>query len=260
MRDVIHCERSTITEAWALVLGRATPVVPEEAAAIVFSAKQALPGLEREPAMVVAELPTHGPVAPFWSQQWSWNEGRFRARVGHRYLSVHRLADEKHPYDTYSHSLAPALEPWLDAHAKVHSHGLVLPAFEQIGYGYINDFRFPAEGFDLSKFFHVDFGVQLAGPLDGLDGVEFKFYYRDKVNHAAQVLIQIVVRPGDAVEDQLLVQTKVTATLGVRGFFSDRAQIEQEIHNAKTVAKRAFFDLATQATHDRMGAHYATPT
>lgn len=261
MREVTFCEHSTITEAWVGVLGEAVPVVPEEPAAIVHAAKRELPTLTREPAMVVAEIPRDGPVSPFWSQQWSWDHGRLRARIGHRYLSVHRFADEVDRYETFERSLAPALTPWLNACSHVYetpaSGGLqILQKVEQISYGYVNTFRADAADFDLSRIFHLTFGVDLEGVDDGLDVLDVKFHYRDQQQPATQVMIQIVVRADANPRDSLLVQTKTTATTAVHGFWKERDRIDAEILAAKSVAKRAFFEIATEATHRQMGAQY----
>ena len=250
MREVTFCEHSTLTEAWVGVLGQAVPVVPEEPAAIVHAAKRVLPTLTREPAMVVAEIPRDGPVSPFWNQQWSWEESRSRARIGHHYLSVHRFADEAHRYETFERSLAPALSPWLDACSFVYEGH----KFGQISYGYINTFSFEASDFDLSRVFHLTFGVDIEDTHHGLDVLDVKFHYRDQQRTNVDVMIQVVVH---AAYQSLMVQAKTTATATVVGLWKDRAHVEAEVRNAKSVAKRAFFEMATEATHRQMGAHYA---
>jgi hypothetical protein len=239
VREITFCERSTITEAWAVVHGRSVPVIPEEPAAIIIAVKRALPTLEREPAMVVAEVPQKGPVAPFWSQQWSWDYGRLLARIGHRYLGVHRLADEDHRYETYERSLAPAIGPWLEACAQVYDDPLIMQALEQVGYGYINTFSFPAAGFDLARVVRMELGIQLEGIHDGLDGFDVRLHYRDEDEPGARVAIHVLVQSDGPIPDTVLVRTKVTA---------------------KAVAKRAFFRLVTDETQHMMGARHGDPT
>lgn len=264
MREVTFCERSTITEAWATVFGRAVPFVPEERAAAVLVAKRSLPELSHDPALVVAEVPREGPVSPFWSQQWSWDGGRLRARVGHRYLSVHRLADETDRYETYGRSLAPALDPWLTACSSAFDDALILAAFEQVSYGYVNTFRYAAAGFDLSKAFHLNIGVELDGLDSGLGGLEVGFHYMDhSIRPATRVMIQVALRPDGPIPDadELLVETKTTATFTVaNGFWRDHDLVKRELIAAKQVAKRAFFQFATPETHREMGARYDDPT
>jgi hypothetical protein len=260
VREVTFCERSTITEAWAVVLGRPVPVILEEPAAIVMAAKRALPQLEREPAMVIAEIPQRGPVAPFWSQQWAWDEGRLRARIGHRYLGVHRLADEEHRYETYERSLAPALRSWLEACVRVYDDPLIIQALDQVGYGYINTFSFPAADFDLTKIVRMELGIELAGLHDGLDGFDVKLHYRDKLQPTARVAVQVIVQPDGPVPETLLVRTKVTAAVAQEGSWTDRAFVERQVLVAKAAAKRAFFDLVTDETREMMGAQYGNPT
>lgn len=259
MREVTFCDRSTIAEAWAVLRGRPVPIVSEEAAALAYAAKLLLPELEREPATVVAEVPRSGPVSPFWNQQWSWDGGRLRARIGHRYLSVHRFADDEHRYETYERSLQPALSPWLDACAQIYGGPLVLPAVADVSYGYINSFLFPQAGFDISQKFRLTFGLGIDGLSQGLEGLAVEFHYKDNgpdnVRSNAHVTVQVAARPEQ--DDHVRVRTVTYATLALNHrFWKDKMDLEAAIQSAKSAAKRAFFELATAETHLQMGAHY----
>jgi hypothetical protein len=255
MREVTFCERSTLTEAWVELRGRSVPIVPEEPAALVVAVRRQLPDLKREPAMVFAEVPHSGPVAPFWNQQWSWETGRLRARVGHRYLSVHRLADDEHVYESHTRSLEPAVAPWLDACAHVFDDSLIAAAVAEISYGYINTFRFPEADFDLSRSFRLTLGIELEGLGEGLEGLDLKFHYRALNQAGAQIMLQISARPEPGGE--VVVQTKTTATRASHHWlWRATPQLENEIRTVKNIAKRAFFELATEETHQLMGAHY----
>ncbi len=258
MREVTFCERSTITEAWAVLRGRPAPLVHGESAALVFAVKRALPELQREPAMVFAEIPLSGPVAPFWSEQWSWESGRLRARVGHRYLSVHRFADDEHRYETFERSFVPALTPWLIVCSQIYDDPLVIPAVAEVSFGYINTFRFSEHDFDLSRVFRLTVGFELEGLDSGLEGLDVKFHYRDGVRPRTQVMVQVAARP--EVGGEVLVRAKTTATIRLDdGFWKDKVRLEAELRDAKAAAKRAFFELATEDTHRQMGALYGNP-
>lgn len=255
MREVIQCERSTITEAWGFVVGRPAALVPQEAEAIVLHAKRALVPLVREPAVVLTELPASDLVQPFWNQQWSWDAGRFRARVGHRYLSVHCLASESRRYDTYAKSLAPAVAMWLNALSRVHAEDRGTPSeaiADQLGFGYINEFDLPSAGFDLSEHFHVDVGIQPMNPE--IDELDVHFAYR-KAMLDARVVVDLGVRSTSA--DRLSVKSKIVAIVTVEQLsFANPTRLEQEIGRARAIAKQAFFSLATPSTHERMGTIY----
>ncbi len=256
-REVTFCENSTITEAWAVVLGGPAPVVEEEAAAIALAARRKVEGLARDPVVVVTARARHSLAPPYWNQQWKWDDGRHLARIGHRFLSVHRIANDTHRYETYETSLAPALDPWLHACAEVYDDPLILQAFEHVAYGYVNTFTFPADKFDLSTVLRLDLGVDLPSAHDGLEALEIKFSFRDTILPSAHVVIQASVRPEGEAPDPIIVQTKVTAQTTVhQGFWKDIGGITDQIRAVKNVAKRNFFELTTERTREQMGARY----
>jgi hypothetical protein len=141
-REVSACERSTITEAWAFAVGLPGPFVSEEASALVLAARRRWPELTVEPA---SPPPTTDSTStlPTWNQQWSWGQRRFLARIGHRYLSVHVLADDQRPYVTYDTSLQPALLEWLQLCSRVYSDPKHQYAVDRVGFGYVNTFEEP---------------------------------------------------------------------------------------------------------------------
>ena len=95
---VTRCTNSTVTEAWATVLGAPARVSQHESGALVHMAQKKLPPLEPVPAVVLAQVGDH-PAPPFWREQFGWDNGRYLARAGHRYLSVHFLKRAE-KYDT----------------------------------------------------------------------------------------------------------------------------------------------------------------
>lgn len=261
MRRVIRCETSTITEAWATVLGLPDAFIAEEGPSLVFAARKRLPGAQVEPAVVIADIQRHQPVPPFWNHQIFWNDRRYLARVGHRHLGVHVLASETAAYETYDESFLPALEPWLRvfqdtygddvAERRVH-HGV-----DRIGYGYVNRFTYPAEGFDLSQSFKLSVGVDIDGASEGLSSLVVGFSVPEP--SGATTSAQVTIEPDRSGSDLVVVTTKIFTEVGdLPGLLLDDAVlIAEEILRAKEIAKHAFFELTTEATRTRLGAHYA---
>jgi uncharacterized protein (TIGR04255 family) len=261
MSRVIRCETPTVTEAWATVLGLPVSFIAEEGPSLVFAARKRLAGAQVEPAVVVADIQRHQPVPPFWNHQIFWNDRRFLARVGHRYLSVHFLATEAAAYETYDASFLPALEPWLRVFQDIYGNDLVehrvRHGIDRIGYGYVNRFTYPAEGFDLSRSFKLSVGVDIDGAAAGLSSLVVGFSVPE--SSGATTTTQVTIEPDRAGSDTIVVTTKVSTELGdLPGLLlDDAALIASEILRAKEIAKHAFFELTTEATRTRMGAHYA---
>ncbi len=261
MPRVIHCERPTITEAWATVLGLPVPFVPEEGPSLVFAARKRLAGAQMEPAVVVADIQRQQPVPPFWNHQVFWNDRRYLARVGHRYLGVHFLASTAAAYDTYERSFSPALEPWLQVFQEIYGNDLlehrVHHRVDRIGYGYVNRFTYPAEGFDLSQSFKLSVGVDIQSASEGLSSLVVGFSFSDP--SGAKTIAQVTIEPDRGSPDTVVVTTKVSTELGdLSGILLDEASlIAAEVVRAKEIAKHAFFELTTEATRARMGARYA---
>lgn len=261
MPPVIYCERPTITEAWATVLGLPDPFVAEEGPSLVFAARKRLAGAQVEPAVVVADIQRQQPVPPFWNHQVVWNDRRFLARVGHRYLGVHVLASAAAAYETYDKSFLPALEPWLQVFQDIYGNEplehRVHHRVDRIGYGYVNRFTYPAEGFDLSQSFKLSVGVDIESASEGLSSLVVGFSFPDP--SGATTMAQVTIEPDRGSPDTVVVTTKVSTELAdLSGMLLDEASlIAAEIVRAKEIAKHAFFELTTEATRARLGARYA---
>jgi uncharacterized protein (TIGR04255 family) len=261
MPPVIYCERPTITEAWATVLGLPEAFVAEEGPSLVFAARKRLAGAQVEPAVVVADIQRQQPVPPFWNHQIFWNDRRFLARVGHRYLSVHFLASTAATYETYDKSFLPALEPWLHVFQDIYGNDLlehrVHHRVDRIGYGYVNRFTYPAEGFDLSQSFRLSVGVDIESASEGLSSLAVSLSFPDP--SGATTTAQVTIEPDRGSQDTVVVTTKVSTELSdLSGILLDDAPlIAAEIVRAKESAKHAFFELTTEATRTRLGARYA---
>lgn len=261
MPRVILCEKPTITEAWATVLGLPDAFVAEEGPSLVFAARKRLAGAQVEPTVVVADIRPHRPVPPFWSHQVSWNDHRFLARVGHRYLGVHVLASTTAAYETYEKSFWPALEPWLQVFQDIYGNALleqrVHHQVDRISYGYVNRFTYPAEGFDLSQSFRVSVGVDVESASEGLSSLVVGFSFPDP--SGATTTAQVTIESDREGAETVVVTTKVSTEIDISGMLllDDASVIAMDILRAKEIAKRTFFELATEATRTRLGARYA---
>lgn len=198
------------------------------------------------------------PTPPFWNRQVSWDQRQFLARVGHRYLSVHFLGTSDQKYKTYEESLKPGLDRWLELFREFYNDELIRSSVNRIEYGYVNQFRFAAEHFDLSEKFKLNVGVGLESASKGLAGMDLRFQFREAAG--AFMTVQVAVGSDEDDLDRLLVTTKVSAEFAVPGplFLDEPERIRTHVHRAKEAAKRVFFEIATDSTHSLMGAQYAS--
>lgn len=258
MPRVTYCTDSTIVEAWATVLGTPEPIVAEESPGLIFAAKKKIEGLTDDPSLFVANIQRPDqPVPPFWNRQVSWHRRQFLARIGHRYLGVHFLGTDERKYETYEQSFRPGLDAWLDVFREFYD-GSSRRRVNRVGYGYVNQFRFVADGFDLSEKFKLNVGVQLESASEGLAGMDIRFEFREP--EGALMTVQVAVGQDQSEPEMLLVQTKVVAECVPLSplFLDDAETIRTQIHRAKETAKRTFFEIATESTHQLMGAQHAS--
>ena len=255
-RVVTLCTDSTVTEAWATVLGAPGPVVEDETGALVHMARKRLPPLKSVPAVVLAQFGSEA-VPPYWREQFTWDNNQFLARVGHRYLSVHFLKKADR-YDTYATSIEPAIRAWLRAAQDVFGDGPETYPVNRIGFGYVNTFEFPAKDFDLSAFFRVNLGIEVPSAGNGLSGLALRFAFVDAEVPSTQVSTQLTVQPVEQGQD-LIVAMKVRAEthLDPEYGLGSYDRVSSMIYGAKEAAKRVFFEIATEKTHHLMGAQYA---
>jgi uncharacterized protein (TIGR04255 family) len=255
--DIRYCENSTISEAWALVLGRPSPLVPDEISAVVHKAKKDIEGLTIHPSVVLVASGSTGVMPPHWQQQVSWNNDARLARIGHEYLSVHFIRQASQPkYEKFNQSLAPAIEQWLKLRGETIGNERPL---DRVVFGYVNIFAFPAESFDLSKYFKANVALDAAVANGGLQGFETTF--RVMFGCTNEVTLAIAVDSIDESADPSIPEVHirvVTRTVAQQALhdqtdFADSAVLEQ-IRVAKDRAKSLFFDFTTDETHQLMGA------
>jgi hypothetical protein len=255
---VEYCENSTITEAWAVVHGTPGLVQDSEAGALENYASKKIGKFETKPSVVIFEVKDKDNAVPsFWRRQLSWNNDIHRCRIGHRYLSVHFLKQGDRKYETYEQSLKPQIEQWLNCYKETVSGQQEQYPIEKVLFGYINLFKFPGKDFDLSRYFKVNFATGLKSADAGLGNLDITFSVLNP-----SVTINVRVSPASPDLEAIIVTTRVEAQKIVEGVcsFENDDKLLELIGEMKNAAHSVFFDLATQETHDLMGAKYVKRT
>lgn len=242
-----------------VVLGR--PSLPDagEVSAVVHAAKREIRDLVALPSLVMVEGSPQGVLPPHWQHQLTWSDGTRLARVGHQYLSVHfvRRADRE-KYETYETSLLPDLRRWLELLGAVIARAPEAYPLDRVVFGYVNTFEFAGSGFDISRYFKANIGLDIAIAQDGLRGLDAKF--RMSAGCVNEVTLGLKVDTSDvevdgATQPRVDVVTKTVAqelAFDLTAFHADR--IVEKASAAKDRAKWVFFDFATEETHRLMGA------
>lgn len=255
IKNVEYCENSTITEAWAVVQGGPGKVQDSEFGALENYASKKIGKFETKPSFVLVKHKGSDETVPaFWKKQLSWDNEKYLARIGHRYLSVHFVKQGEGKYEQYNKSLKPQVEGWLDSYKETVSGLQEQYPIENISFGYINLFKLPVKDFDLSRYFKVNFGTGVSYANNGIGALEIVFSV-----HEPETRISVRVTPDPSDSEIIIVTTRVEARKLVEESFSfeDSEQILELIGEMKEAAKSVFFDLATNKTHDIMGAKYA---
>lgn len=252
--SIRYCKNSTITEAWALVVGLPARIDDTEASALFRASRDRFPDIQLKPAIVAVQA--DNPAPPFWRNQVAWNSERHLARFGHRYLSVHFVRRGEERYLTFEETFEPALRAWLQLYSGTLTRESDKHPVDSLGFGYVNRFEFEPEDFDLSRYFRMNFALT----IDGLTNVELQRFDIGSVlfdvARGMHLSINLSVEGPSETVPRVQVQTKVFAEKrgpDAASFFSD-AQLGESIVRAKEAAKAAFFGLATDETHRIMGA------
>ncbi|MBK7889625.1 MAG: hypothetical protein IPJ84_01875 [Bdellovibrionales bacterium] len=255
MKTVISCSKTTIVEAWFVVRGLPARYDEDEAGAIITEGKKRIRDLQRMPSMVIWPK-TDQPQNSFWSSHLTWAKGRFQARTGHKYLSVHAMASPKSPYEGYTAYVKPAIETWLD----IYSESVQKPADFAIAttaFGYINSFEFEARAFDISKYFRLNVGLDIENNESPLVTLENKFSYFD-VKTKMMVRVGLNIRPEPSNKTVNVKTHVVSEFISGSGIdINSKLKILQQAAELKENSKRVFFGLTTDFTRDKiMGAKY----
>lgn len=251
--SVQFCTQSTITEAWALAVGLPVRFDETEASTLYRAARNQIEGLREKPAILAVEV--RDPAPPFWTKQVAWDDERYRARFGHRYLSVHFLPHGGEHYQTYDQSLRAEIERWLRLYEQALTSSKDPHAVDGIGFGYVNKFELPGLDFDLSRYFRMSFGITTGPAQDGLHRFELGYEFLDR-HRDVHLTVNLSVDSGTPEADTVRVVTKVFAEKrGLEGIsFATRDQLAAANVATKEAAKTTFFELATEETHTLMGA------
>lgn len=256
MLKVSYCRDSTITEAWALIVGTPGKVSAAETGHLEISASKELGEFEPVPMFIfIEEGKDKNIVPPYWMRQLSWKNSEYSARLGHRFLSVHYLKKDGFKYETYEKSLKPQIDSWLNAYKETSEALKKRYPITKVGFGYVNTFYFPANGFILAKYLKLSFSTGSDSAKNyGLASLKISFSLnRGKPNYTIIVHIDI---ESTNLENVKLV-TKVEAHQAVENdiTFEDNLKIADLVLEAKETAKSFFFnEMATPETLRIMGA------
>lgn len=255
--NVEYCDNSTITEAWAVVQGAPGKLQDSEAGALENLASKKIGDFKSMPSVVFRERRDDEAEPAFWHKQLSWNNNKYLSRIGHRYLSVHFIKQGEEKYEKYEESLKPQISEWLNSYSEIVSGQKDQYPIEKVIFGYINLFKLPSKDFDISQYFKVNFGTGVSSANEGIGNLEITFSVP-----SPHVSISVRVYPETSNLENMIVTTRVEAQKIVEDdcSFEDNAKIVELISEMKEAAKLVFFDLATEKTHEIMGAKYVAST
>lgn len=249
-----YCTNSTITEAWALVVGLPAPLDDTDSSVLLRAAKDRIASLVPKPAVVAVHVEPKLAV-PFWREQVAWDDERHLARFGHRFLSVHFLRRGEQRYERFEKSLQPSVDLWLELYEQALTRGTDKHPVERVGFGYVNTFEFAPDDFDVSRYFKMNFGISVGAPSAGLLALDTGCMFFDETRNM-YLTVHLSVQSASEEDQKIRLLTRVLAERrGIEGItFAMRSELRELILGAKQVAKDTFFGFATDETHTLMGA------
>ncbi len=255
-KKVEYCENSTITEAWAAVLGSPAEINDSVTGGLENNASKVLGEFSIKPSRVFIEQNADEKLVPsFWHKQLTWNNSKYLARIGHRYLSVHFIKTED-KYEKYKNSLLPQIREWLNAYKETIDGRKEKHSVDRVIFGYVNNFRFEVDqSFDLKKYFKILFGTEAKSAKNGISHLNVNFRLQ---HESIEVAVDLNIMPHPTNKSQLMVSTKIEGqkSIGEDLTFEEPDKIIENIFVTKEAAKAVFFDLATDETMKLMGAIY----
>ena len=261
-RRVVHCNKSTIIQAWTALVGAPGPHSQGDRFATVleWQASKAFDNLRPVPSIVIVPA-GEAVIDPHWVRQVTWGEHeQYLARLGERYLSVHFLANPasftEARYRTFGEDLESTIRQWIESFSEAClGQG---PECSKVIFGYMNCFSFPMEHIDISQYFAMDIGLSENVATNGLSRLSATFGLPED---DSKTRLEISI-DADSSGESLSVETRVEASLTFTDdlpLMTDAATMLQEIKQVKEAAKKAFFRFATPKTHLLMEATYDTP-
>lgn len=245
---VDYCKHSTITEAWAVLLGPPGAFTDDGAIRVLeYVVKGQFPGLEREPTMAFAAQGEE--VAPFWLMQLRL-DARHRVRLGHHFVSIHFVREhgDADRYERYTESL----EPQVRAMARAIAESPVADQFpiSRVAFGYVNTIDLPRDA-DSSDYFKVALKTDLKVAESGLDAADVRLRVSGG-GSLSQVELSLSSASGSLrATSKVFVEQESARTMR---YGDDK--VHDLVTVAKDAAKELFFDFATEALHGVMGATY----
>lgn len=251
-----YCKNSTIREALCIIQGKPEKVEESDAGILEKHAKKHYDSLKIElknvPTFVMIPQIEGQKLNPFWSRQKQWGQGKYVARFGHRYLSIHRICNEADKYKTYKDSFKPELEKWLEIYKAALTGENETHPVDLIMFGYINDFILPVADFTLDKYLTCSYSLNLnKGIVDAIDRYNLAF---DMVNTKEGINCTLKVKveslPGN---DTLKLTTEIYSSyqnMQNFSFYSDN--VLEKIEQLKKHAKETFFSFVNQHVRDEI--------
>lgn len=260
--NVTYCKHSTLREAYSAIVGLPAPVAPSEFASLRTRFEREWP--EHQFSSLQVLLPPNPPVVndperdvpPFWLGQMAWGGSKWITRWGHRTTGLHRVVVEGERYHTFSRTMRPTLERWLDVAREAYTFSGVDPIVATVVFGYINAIDLDV-GVDLSEWFRFNFALDAAGAQDGLS--EFAIAARiPRPEHQARATISLSAQQADGTI-RVTLHTVVERDVPDGTRYSAGDALLAEIEHAKVIAKETFFSFATDRTLEQMGATDVEP-
>lgn len=260
-RQVVHCNKSTIVQAWAALIGTPGPPTQDDrfAAVVEWQANKVFNGMRPVPSIVLVPSGDET-IEPHWIRQLTWGEQKqYLARFGARYLSVHFLASpasfSETRYRTYEQDLEPMIRGWIESFREACLDDS--PECSKLVFGYINSFSLPIEDVDISQYFAMDIGLASDVAVNGLSRLSATFGLpEDEFGHRIAIAIE-----ADTSGDMLTVETRVEASFSYTDNLpgiADSASMLPKLKEIKEAAKTSFFKFATPKTHLLMEATYGS--
>lgn len=255
MKTITSCTKPKVSEAWATIIGYPSKLNEEEIAAINNEAHKTIEHIRREPSIVLFQKDNLEKPA-FWTSQFSYKDDLYKARTGHKYLSVHIVPKSEQSgkeYTGYDKCLQPEIEKWINIYRKILNKPKNFN-IEGLSFGYVNTFIFDENNFDVAKYFKINLGLDI-GNNDALLAdlsSSYKFFDENlKMHFSVSLAISPVVN-----QKKLELKTQIqTEKKGIQDLtIEDTEKIHKAILDLKEENKKIFFSFSTSKTHEEMGA------
>lgn len=250
------CNNSNIIESWASLMGQGYEVNLKElrnhtgtVTTMAEKRKGSLTGLAVDNSFTIH--PSAGLVdRPFWLRQFHWNGRRQFARVGKKFISVHKVSTPSEPYTRFENEiLAPLVDIWIP----IYQESIAKREDSQIariGVGYSNRFVFDPSKFLMRDFFNFGVRVNLESPMKsnqlGALGCTFQIFGK----HQIVTTMTIDVSPPPDKSKPLVIQIMTQSEMPLKKLtdLGDKEEIVKAIREVQSAAKLYFYSICTDKT------------